>query len=133
MQDVHGRESPARPAANKDLAVEPQTREASMRRHQHGPWEGMRGETFTQDMVAEGTVKTEVKVQREAQGQDGALRELREEEGFCSGRGHMAVTQLSLHPLPGTKLGPCGSLVPLTDQHEVDPGSSQLKGPPQQV
>lgn len=29
----------------------------------------MRGETFTQDTVAEGTVKTEVKVQREAQGQ----------------------------------------------------------------
>lgn len=38
-----------------------------MRKQQHGL--GMRGETFTQDTVAEGTVKTEVKVQREAQGQ----------------------------------------------------------------
>lgn len=55
----------------------------------HG--EGMRGETFTQDTVtvAKGTVKTEVKVQREPQGQDDALREL-QEEGFCSDRGHTA-------------------------------------------
>lgn len=37
-----------------------------------------------------GTVKTEVKMQRESQGQDGTLGELQEEEGFGSGRGHMA-------------------------------------------
>lgn len=67
----------------------------------------MRGETFTQDTVtvAKGTVKTEVKVQREPQGQDGALRELQEEEGVT-----WQVIQLSLRPLLGTKLGPCGFL-----------------------
>lgn len=60
----------------------------------------------------EGTVKTEVKMQREPQGQVGSLRELQEEEGVCSGRGHTQVTRLSLHPLLGTKLGPGGFLSP---------------------
>lgn len=36
MQGGHGTESPARPAANKDLAVEPQAREVSMRKHGTG-------------------------------------------------------------------------------------------------
>lgn len=50
----------------------------------------MCGESPTQSTVVKGTVESEVKVQREPQGQDGSLGELQEEEGFCSGRGHMA-------------------------------------------
>jgi hypothetical protein len=38
------------------------------------------------------------------------LRELQEEESLCSGRGHTQVTQPSLHPLLGTKLGSSGFL-----------------------
>lgn len=58
------------------------------------------------------------------------LENLQEEEGFCSGRGHMTsdLAQSSALFL-GLSLDLVASSVPLTDQHEVDPGSGQSRGP----